>query len=512
MITLESLQKDYDYFKAEAGRMIQAGDYEHAVDAVKTAGTIAQNFCLHYADDELEQKLCQVARNVMTPIEVIPVAGRLLFYDSFARDNVMLSAQYIRALISWGSAFLYITSVSESELKRQELYGLLKCYPKAQVFCLKQGVQNLKDMGSIYERIIEYKPQKALLQMKTEDVLGLLPWYILKGIKRYYIEVTDHSFWLGANAIDRCISFRNYGYSIALTYRGLKDEQLLIQPFYSTVVDAPFEGIPEYKKDSIKLFSGGRITKIMGENDAFFNLVKRILDAHPNTEFYFAGGGLMNSAARMGHAEKFIRRNHLEQRFHLLGQRRDIRAVAERMDVFINTYPFGGGLMCQLAAGCGLPIVIYAANGLCESIEEFLCVRADERPRVTYKTEEDFFREVDRLITDEAYRQKQSERIKSFVLKPEEFQKQLKCTIEYEIPPITPVCHEVDYEKRKQINIDTENGILHRYPGILLRSTLLRKKRPVRYLWEAAVLVVKSDKKYLYDTAKRILLNKTGRK
>lgn len=512
MITLESLQKDYDFFKAEAGRMIQVGDYEQAIDAAKTAGTIAQNFCLHYVDEELEQMLCQVAHNVLTPTEVIPVEGRILFYDSFARDNVMLSAQYIRALISWGSEFVYVTTVPESELKRQELYGFLKSYPKAQVFCLEQGIQNLKDMDSIYKCIIEYKPQKALLQMKTEDVLGLLPWYILKGIKRYYIEVTDHSFWLGTKAIDQCITFRNFGYSIALTYRGLKKEQLLIQPFYSTVVDAPFEEIPEHKKDSIKLFSGGRITKIMGENDAFFNLVKRILDAHPNTEFYFAGGGLMNSAARMGHAEKFISRNHLEQRFHLLGQRRDIRAVAERMDVFINTYPFGGGLMCQLAAGCGLPIVIYAANGLCESIEEFLCVRTDEKPRVTFKTEEDFFQEVDRLITDEAYRLKQSERMKKFVLDPEEFQRQLKCTLESEISPIIPVCHEVDYEKRRQINIDTENRILHRYPGILLRSGLLRKKRPFRYLREAVDLVVKSDKKYLYNTAKRVILKRTGRK
>lgn len=511
MITLKSLQEDYSFFKCEAYRMTEKGFYGKALDAIRTAGTIAQNFCLHYADDDLESLLSQIAGRVLKAETVEPVKGRILFYDSFARDNAVLSIQYIRAFISWGREFMYVTPVSLTELKRQRLYMILRQYAGAEIVCFESKMKELGGVKKLFRQIIEYKPEKALLQFKTEDIVGLLPWYVVKGIQRYYIDVTDHSFWFGTKAIDRCIVFRNYGYSIALKYRGLKNEQILIQPFYSSTLDGSFEGIPSYIEGGVKLFSGGRITKIIGENDAFFYMIKRILDTFPNTEFYFAGGGLLNGAARMGHAEKFIKDNRLERRFHLLGQRTDIRAIAEHMDIFINTYPFGGGLMVQLAARCGLPIVIYAKNGLCSSIEEFLRVRNDAPLGITFLDDSSYYQEIRRLISDTDYRHLQGERNKSYVLTPKEFNHQLKDTLEKDISQIIPLYHEVDYEDRRRINIEAENRVLHRYHGILLRSSLLRKRKPFRYMREAVCLVVKSDKKYLYNTVKKIVMQKIGR-
>lgn len=508
MITLKSLQNDYDFFKQEAVKAVKNERYADALDAIRTAGTIAQNFCLCYADDELENLLKVISNHLNPPTDVVPRKRRFLFYDSFSQDNVMLSTQYVQALISWNVEFIYITAVSEQNFKTQELYRILHNYPKVKIVAFPYGIRKIDDVKSLYKEIIEYQPEKAFLQLKTEDIVGLLPWYSLNGIKRYYVEVTDHSFWFGVKAIDKCICFRNYGYSIAVKYRGLNKEQLLIQPFYSTIVETPFEGIPITIENGVKLFSGGRITKIIGEQDAFFKMVRKILQENSNTEFYYAGGGLQGRAARMKYAEAFVRDNHLEKRFHLLGQRRDVKAVAEKMDIFINTYPFGGGLMVQLAAKCGLPVVIYAANKLCSSIEEFLYIEDNNRPGITFEEDEAYYQEIKRLINDVEYRRMQSKKIRQYLLSPDKFQSQLQRAIDSDISQITPEVHDVDCEQRRRINIDTENTVLHRYHGILLRSSLLRKKKPFRYICEAIRMVVKSDKKYLYNTVKRIVFKK----
>ena len=505
MATLGSITDDYAFFKKKARRLIRGKNYNLAIDAIKTAGTIAQTYCLGYSDLELEDMLAEIARSILpargcNDLSDEHVDNGVVFFDSFGKDNVMLTVQYLDALISSNRRILYVTTRSLKSLECQKFYkSLLEC-KNAKVIACPAEMTECEKVQFLHRAITDFLPSVAFIHIKTEDISGLLPWYQLPDVRRYYVEVTDHSFWFGVKAIDYCICFRNYGYNVALKYRNLKKAQLFVLPFYSMVADYEFEGLPSSIDGSVKLFSGGRITKIYGENDAFLSMVRQILVSHPNTEFYFAGGGLMNGAARMGHVERFIRDNELQDRFHLLGQRKDILKLTEQMDIYINTYPFGGGLMVQLAAACGLPIVILALNGLCESIEEFLCVRDSETPGVTFYDEKSYYSYVDSLICDTSLRRERGQTVKKYVQSPSVFRANLWRLLEDNVSPVTVEEHDVDFEQRQRINIEVENTILHRYHGIMLRSKVLLLFRPFRYISEGICFAVKSDKKYLAET------------
>ena len=505
MITLQSLQRDYAFFVRQAKEAYEKADDASALDCIRTAGMIAQTFCLQYADDELENLLSGIAHRMIRRKAFLPVKGRVVFYDSFARDNVMLTTQYLDALMSWDVEFLYLTAASQEELERQLFYKRLVSSAKARIVTVPARLPVAERLGAIVEAIEDFQPELALIHVKTEDLPGVMPWYTLPEVRRYYVEVTDHSFWFGTKAIDHCISFRDYGYSIALKYRGLSERQVLVQPFYPCVAEYPFEGLPAGRQDGVRLFSGGRITKIFGKSDAFLKMVKSLLEKYPNADFYFAGGGLHAAAARLEYIKRFIKKNGLTDRFHLLGQRKDIQEVCKHMDLFINTYPFGGGLMVQLAASCGLPVVILAKDGLCTSIEEYLNVRQGAVAGITYADEHDYYAALDKLITDKAWREREGQRLSGYVLSRGEFNDSLKGLLQSNENHLQPHIHEVDYIERRRLNIEAENNVLHRYHGILLRSRVLRRKRPFRYAREALTLLLKSDKKYLLGTVKRMI-------
>jgi len=509
MITQKSLEADFLFFKNQAKAKIQKVDYEGAIDAIKTAVTIAQNYCLLYADQEIEDLLLKTAKALakcQTIKDFKTVPGRIVFYDGFSRDNVMLTTQYVNALNAMNCDFMYLTLNPKESIEKQRFYQDLKRNPRATIVAANGYASIEEAFGQITHAIEMFRPEKTLIHTRSEDIVGLLPWYIFTSTDRYYVEVTDHSYWPGVDALDKCICFRNYGYSNAVHYRGIQPDRILILPFYPVTVDYPYEGIPESVQNSVKLFSGGRVTKILDEQDTFLNLIKRVLTSHPNTEFYYAGGGLIDGAGRFSHIQRFIRRNGLEERFHLLGQRKDILEVSRHMDVFINTYPFGGGLMVQIAAMCHLPIVILSKNGLCASIEEFLHDDAWQNQEVTYFSEEAVDEVLDQLIKNEKYRRRLGDKLSQEIITSDEFSVNLEKALTTGESPVSPLLHDGDYELRRRINIQMDNLVFQRYYGILLRSKLLKKEKPLRYFWAALKFVAKSDKGYLINTIKRYIL------
>ncbi len=507
MLTQQSLEKDYRFFKEQAMNLIHRGNIDDAIDAIKTAGTIAQNYCLFYADQDIETMLSDLSAITVKRKEKLlkPCPGRIIFYDSFSRDNVMLTTQYINALNKLEIEFMYLTLNDKATIEKQKFFKLLKENPKVVICTGNATMSTQESIQFIVKAAEEYCPGKVLIHTRAEDICGILPWYQFDEIERYYVEVTDHSYWPGVNAIDYCICFRNYGYSNAVNYRGIQEKKLLILPYHPALGDYPYEGVPESVPGSVKLFSGGRVTKVLDKEDTFLNLVKRTLENHANTEFYFAGGGLIDGAARFAHIQSFIKDNGLEQRFHLLGQRKDILEVTKHMDVFINTFPFGGGLMVQIAAMCGLPVVILAKNGLCTSIEEFIKNDAWENPDITFFSDESADEEIGKLINDSTYRRERGEALARQIIDPGAFAENLHRLLMENKSIVNPFIHDGDYEIRRKTNIEMENLVFHRYYGILLRSKLLRKKRPLRYASAAIQFVVKSDKGYLINTAKRYI-------
>ena len=122
-------------------------------------------------------------------------------------------------------------------------------------------------------------------------------WFLLNlvnnNVIRYQINLTDHAFWLGADSIDKCIEFRDYGATISKKYRRIPIESIVKIPFYPIVnIDMKFQGFPFKKKDYQKVFfSGGALYKTFGDDNRFYRIVSNILNQYNDLIFWYAGSG-----------------------------------------------------------------------------------------------------------------------------------------------------------------------------------------------------------------------------
>ncbi len=151
----------------------------------------------------------------------------------------------------------------------------------------------------------------------------------------------------------------------------------------------------------------------MDENDTFFKLNKAILDANPNAVTLFAGGGDM--ALLNGLIDKY----GLKGRFIPIGQRNDIFECYKHSDIYLSSYPLGGGLMAQFAAHAGIPILALANNEFGGRIEEMVCQK--QREIITLSNMDALVAEASRLIMDEVYRKQRGQTMRDCVIDIKEF-------------------------------------------------------------------------------------------
>ena len=95
-------------------------------------------------------------------------------------------------------------------------------------------------------------------------------------------------------------------------------------------------------------------------------------------------------------------------------------------DIYMNTYPIGGGLMCQIAASCGKPIINYKVN---PRMDECICQTNDIN--MSFDTIDDFYLEASHLIDDEQYRIQRGQTFKENIINASQFCEALSYLIEY---------------------------------------------------------------------------------
>ena len=75
----------------------------------------------------------------------------------------------------------------------------------------------------------------------------------------------DHAFWLGRNAFDYCLEFRDFGANLSRQYRHIPIQKLLKQPYYPLADPTiPYGGLPFERADGdFVIFSGGTLYKTL---------------------------------------------------------------------------------------------------------------------------------------------------------------------------------------------------------------------------------------------------------
>ena len=414
MLTEKRIIKMYMQYKAIAKKNLYCHNYNTCVKFLTAASHTAYSFYIGIKDEEIEDMLCSISNIVCKNEDKNNrKENECIVYDDFSIDNGGLTQQYLLAIMNLGYKIHYITSSKKIFNETSVIGNLLHDYGRADITVIPSNLNPIEKVQFIYDFCVESEASKLFIHTKPWSVISCCAFYALpKTIIKYKINLTDHTFWIGTRFIDYSFEFRPYGCQLSIHGRGIPPGKVLYLPFYPIMNHIGFQGFPEEADGKLILFAGGDYYKIFDSEDSFFKLSKLLLDSCPNLLLLFAGSG-----------DKLLMENKIEEyglknRFIPIGRRTDITEVFEHCDIFLNTYPIGGGLMSQYAAQLGKPIVSYCTS-VSTPVEDLVCQK--KRIRISSTTFEELVSRVISLAGNATIRREFGDAIRNCVVTSKEF-------------------------------------------------------------------------------------------
>lgn len=497
-MTKNEIIKNYNLYKNYATNAYKNSDYSESILSLKYACELAYAYNWQFSDYQLEELVIQISRNFKTEKikNIIPNKRRIIFYDFFAISNCGLTQQYLRALVKLDFEILFLVPKTKKEIDENLLNEILSYKTVSVKFISSNNDNIIESINLIIQSITDFCPSKAFLHMSPWDVVGNVVWNLFPSIERFQINITDHAFWLGISCADYFLEFRNFGYNVSKEFRHIPKEKIFILPYYPICDLVTYNGIPE-KKNYIKLFSGGAMYKIYGYNLKYLDIIKDILIRNPNTIFYYAGAG---DYAPM---EAIIKKFNLQDRWILLGFRKDIVEVMKHIDIYIGTYPLGGGLISQIAATLAKPCVCYHDPRLLNFSNVQQLFNSNIAPKISFNDLSEFNTVLDRLINSSQIRQNMGKKLQLSLPTVEEFEEGLFKIIKGEYKSNGIINDKIASDELSDLYLELNNKLLHSVYRININKTCLKIN---------IIIFVKSLLCYVYFLNKKYLLFKFKQK
>ena len=400
-----------------ASKSIDKGYLDKSIRLLKGLSYILYKFFMGIKNDFIENQIqCLAGHIVKSGFNENNEKKSIVIIDEINADYIGLMVQYVDALIQGGYHILYLyEQIEHPHVTNTHLMHALKDYENAQIKHIPTNVKGFSKSQWIYNEVCAFGAKKLLLHFGEWAIEHSIACAALpKECDRYRINCADHCFWAGVSCTDYTFEFRHYGANLTYYERGIEKDHIIYMPFYPVMQETPYEGLPHECSGKFVFFSGGALYKIVDDNSTYFNLCKLILDNCPNSVMVFAGADGDNAVLSRG-----IEQFGLQGRFIPIGYRKDIFEVFKHCDVYFDTYPIGGGLMCRYAAQCSRPILLYRNKDLEE------CVSQKKECSIVKYSETDFLQEAIKLYTDTKYREIKGTEIHTAIINKTEFDEAL---------------------------------------------------------------------------------------
>ena len=212
----------------------------------------------------------------------------------------------------------------------------------------KSFVERIYKLNQLLER---HAPNIIFLFIHPDDVI-VIPTIIALSNKPiiYFVNHSDHSFWLGKNITDCLIEFREEGAKFSRKYRKIEVDQLIV-PLTTyikpKITSRSYFGVPEKSTFSISV---GNFWKVIESSEfKYFKTIENILKKFP--DHYHM---LITTA----HSEEFRTNNKdIRKRFIIDGPFPNLDHVYGAADFLISTFPVGGGTVKVESMACKLPLI-----------------------------------------------------------------------------------------------------------------------------------------------------------
>lgn len=286
---------------------IQKKRYNDALELIYSSALLLYSTNPYYEDEELEESVRTIAKAVFPKANASVNREELeqntiLCYDGAGLDVRGLARIYLEALVQ-DFRVCYVTYAD----REPEIPGILQTVREhgGEVSFLRRErpLGMVKQLDAVLR---ECHAGKFIFYSYPHDVVAPVLMQAYEGVlTRYVVNLTDHAYWLGARAIDKCIEFRDFPFPV-------KDGQQVV-------------------------FSGGSLYKTFGEGNKYYEIVDYILASHSDVIFWYAGGGddseLKKCMAR-----------HPGRVYHT-PERPDLFQLLQHVSFYLSTYPLCGGLM-----------------------------------------------------------------------------------------------------------------------------------------------------------------------
>lgn len=444
-LTPENIDNLYIKLKNKAANSLIKSNIDSSFIYLKCASITAYNFYLCFKDEKIEKLLSELSNFIIKQkLDDNLYENNCVFYDSFCLDNKGLTQQYIRAIMNLGWNLLYITDANKNNSRGTHIINEINRYSNSKIIYIPSNLGGIKRSQFIYDSVMQFNPSKIFMHLSPSAVYTISAFYALpKEIKKYQINITDHTFWIGQGCLDYSLEFRKLGVSLSIKERNINPNNIFILPYYPIITESKFQSFPYDFSNKTIVLSGGAYYKIIDDDNTFFKLMKIILEISTNVIILFAGAG-DSSLFR-----NFIIKNNFQDRLFLIGYRKDINEVFKKSDIYLNTYPFIGGLMCQYAAINSMPILSYTSQGLSKA-EEVVCQKRNIK--ISIDNLELFKKEASDLILNRKYREERGNELNNCMINEQEFNNLFQHTI-------INNKNQINFDKLDTENIFKDNNI-----------------------------------------------------
>lgn len=449
----------YNNIKKNAQKAFLNLDYYSSLRNIEYAAQIASYYNFVYSDSELDNLCAQIAATKISHLYNIENVShkKVAYIDSNCMDNHGLTQQYIRALIDLQYEILFIRLAPIDDFCNNIINEVSE-YEKGEIICFKEELDLFEKLEIIFNRICVYNPQYMLFHLLPWDTLAvmLVSLFQHSAIQKIYINAIDHTFWLGASFMNKVIEFRDWGRMVSCEMRGFTSEQCFKLPYYPIINNLQeYSELPIETNDKVVIFSGGQSYKMLDYHRTFFKMQDRILEENPDAIIVLIPLGYDKVIDRN------IQRCKNKDRIIKLGYRKDIFELFRHIDIYMSTFPLGGGLMSQYAAVCEKPILSYIGKrNANRGISSMFNDNVDSVK--SFKHLSDYFEYANQLCKDEDFRHLEGQKLRAAMISPQKFREGLNYILEKNISLYTFNNVEVGQKEYEHICEETENHYLKR--------------------------------------------------
>lgn len=437
----EIVDAEYNRLKTIIEKSIMSENFEKALAAISVAGSLLYSWNQRYVDNFLEESILKIAERTTTSTirDADQRNDTILFYDCFGLDTRGLAVIYLKALAHIGNKVYYVVPITAKDKQPEIDKVICDSNVKRVYYSSNRYYDKLKELQEIFN---EYKPSKAFLYTLPDDSAGIAAFMQMKKVVRYQINLTDHAFWLGKNAFDYCLEFRNYGASISLNERGISKDRIALMPYYPYIDKKyGFQGFPFETEGKKIIFSGGALYKTIDSTGTFYYIVSEILKKNKDVIFLYAGSGDDFYLKQL--QTKFV------NRIFYIKERKDLYQILRHVTLYLSTYPMMGGLMMQYAALAGkIPVTLWHGD------ENSGILINQESRRIEYKDKEELISDVNRILNDSHYREEREALLEGSVISEQEFYEELRNVIDKQRTKYNIDFFSVDSRRFRQDYVD----------------------------------------------------------